>query len=313
MASDLVEIVTRLGETIVDVVVVDRRELPRAIERLGFSRPEISEAPLVVRSRLGSLVATPVPRARRYVPRGPVEAGVIVCFALSLAAHVGLLVAASTHPPAERHARTGSPRARLVANHATAARARQDTQVVASLSDDDSSLAAAPAPTVAHAPAVDPTPADSAGERAGSDKASAAARHFDPCASGDCGLIASGPYETVTSGKHAGGEYQLPQREPNEVALSVVNCTVDGGCSTVSGTDQDDIRAEISRHVGDLHGCFGNAGGGAATVELQIDEGGEVHVTAKAGGEPADCLSRVIGKLALRGRSGDVTLAFTSD
>jgi predicted small secreted protein len=298
----MIELVTSLG----DAVVVEPARLRDAIEKLGFACPEDAAAPLVLHARLGTLTATPVARARRFLPRRRIEGAVIACLVISMLAHSALLVWAM-RGPSEPRANSGSPRTRLVANHATGARAEQAQEIKASPDEVDAS------PSLA-LPAAEGQgdEASDASELPGTnaDRSSEAARHFDPCANGDCGIIESGPYETSANGKHAGSEYALHPRETRELALSVVTCTVGGGCNTVSGVDQDDIRAEIARHVDELHGCFG-AGATAATIEVKIDGG--VQVTAKSGGAAADCLAAVIGKLALRGDRGDVTLAFSAD
>lgn len=64
------------------------------------------------------------------------------------------------------------------------------------------------------------------------------ARHFDPCANGDCGLIATSRFDTTTHGKQAGDAYTLPER--HALDISVVECSVDNGCNTVSGNDQNE-------------------------------------------------------------------------
>lgn len=298
----MIELITSLG----DAVMVEPARMREAIERLGFACPEDAAPPLVLRAHLGTLIATPVARARRFLPRRRIEGAVIACMVLSMLAHVAVL-AAAMRESRDADAQAGSPRTRLVANHATGARAQQAPEVTASADDVDASPSLALPANEGQGDAQ-----AAADDRSGAlaDRASEAARHFDPCASGDCGIIESGPYETSAAGKHAGADYALHPREVRELALSVVTCTVGGGCNTVSGVDQDDIRAEIARHVDELHHCFGD-GATAATIEVKIDGG--VQVTAKSGGAAADCLASVIGKLALRGDRGDVTLAFSAD
>jgi hypothetical protein len=305
----VIEVVTRLGDSVVDVMVVPRARLGEAIVRAGFEPPEHLGVPLIVRSDLGTLVATEVGRARRYLPRGPVSWPIAVCLALSSAAHIAVVAYALAHFSADPTTRTGAARPRLVANHATAARGAEDPKPKPSLHDVDTATGAASqtSPPVA-SPYGQGVPQVDARQQ-GANDSRVAARQPDPCPGGDCGIIPSGPYETFATGKRAGSEYQLHEREKRELALSVVNCSDDGKCDTISGEDQRDIRAELARHVGDLRGCLRH---GAATIDLTIDDGGEVHVHTKDGGEPADCIASVVAKLALHGGRGDVTLAFTA-
>jgi hypothetical protein len=304
----VLEVVTRLGDTVVDVMVVPRARLADAIVRAGFEVPEDLALPLLIEAPLATLVATPVARPQRDLPRARLSRATLACLAFSLAAHVGLYIAAERHAAREQQAgREGASRPRLVANHATAARGEKSKDVVPSVTAEQSApreaRASDPAPR-GHGP---PQPTTASGREA--TNAQVAAHTPDPCPGGDCGIIPSGPIDTSAAAR-SGAAYALHPRERRELALSVVNCSVDGGCNTVSGTDQDDIRAAIAGHVGDLHNCLRH---GAATVQLNIDDAGDVHVVAKDGGEPADCIASLVAKLSLRSSGrGDVTLAFTA-
>jgi hypothetical protein len=303
----VLEVVTRLGDTVVDVMVVPRAHLAEAIVRAGFDVPEDLALPLLIEAPLGTLVATPVTVGKRELPRGRVSRATVACITLSLAAHLALYVVAERNAAREQAGREGASRPRLVANHATAARGEKSKQTVPSVTAQESAphdaRASDPVPR-GHGP---PQPTAASGRDA--TNAQLAAQTPDPCAGGDCGIIPSGPIDTSAAAR-AGAAYALHPRERRELALSVMNCSVDGGCNTVSGTDQDDIRAAIAHHVGDLHDCLRH---GAATVQVTIDEAGEVHVVAKDGGVPADCIASLVAKLPLRGAGrGDVTLAFTA-
>jgi len=304
--TGVLEVVTRLGDTVVDVMVVPRAHLAEAIVRAGFEVPQDLALPLWIEAPLGTLVATPVARPKRDLPRGRVSGATVACMALSLAAHLGLYLVAEREAPREQRDRDGSSKPRLVANHATAARGEKSEHIVPSVTAQESAphdaRAESPAPR-GHGP-TKPTAA-SGGDAT---NAQMPALTPDPCPGGDCGIIPSGPIDT-SSAARSGAAYSLHPREQRELALSVVNCTVEG-CNTVSGTDQDDIRAAIAGHVPDLQHCLRH---GAATVQLNIDDAGDVHVVAKDGGEPADCIASLVAKLSLRSAGrGDVTLAFTA-
>jgi hypothetical protein len=139
-----------------------------------------------------------------------------------------------------------------------------------------------------------------------------AARHFDPCAGGDCGLIPTSRYATETSGKHAGDEYQLAPREPRTLATSVVECSVDGGCNTVSGSDQNEIRSQIAHHLAEVDACFTSHPDSSAAVDARIEEGGTVHVSAHDARAVSGCIADVIAKLKFSAGERDVTLAFAA-
>ena len=304
----VLEVVTRLGDTVVDVMVVPRARLIDAIVRAGFDVPDELALPLVIEARLGTLVATPVAPARRELPHGRMSRELVACLAMSLAAHVALYVFAEAHAEREQAGREGAAsRPRLVANHATAARGERAPQLVPSVTEQPSAPHEARTTGPIGRGEGIPRPTISSGTEA--TNAHVPALTPEPCVGADCGIIPSGPIDTSALA-HAGAAYALHPRERRELALSVVNCSVDGGCNTVSGTDQDDILAAMSGHVGDLHECLRH---GAATVQLNIDDAGDVHVVAKDGGEPADCIASLVAKLSLRASGrGDVTLAFTA-
>ena len=106
----MIEVVTRLGDSVVDVCVVPRARLGEVIVRAGFEPPEHLGVPLIIRADLGTLVATEVGRVRRYLPRGKVARGVIACLALSLCAHLGVYIAAEMQPKPTGHPGASRPR-----------------------------------------------------------------------------------------------------------------------------------------------------------------------------------------------------------
>jgi hypothetical protein len=324
MVRDVLEVRTTLGDTLLELAVIDHAmqlgELRAVATPDGYALRSPDGAQVEVRRGTtvqlrrgrGAIAATIVERPARSVPRPRVELRVPVYLGLSLALHLGLLAAGRDDPG---EAAPASSRPRLMARTASAPRARQAADVAPSVHDDDAAAGQLPAIAMALSaddgePAPD-VPADGTGD---ADRTHATPRDPEPCTGTDCGLIASGPYSTRGDGYHAGAEYDLAPRQPYELALSVVACTVDGGCTTTSGTDQQDIRAALAHHVAELHACFANGSAATASIELSIDDGGGVHVKARDGDAIATCLSSVIGKLSLPGGARDhVTLAFARD
>lgn len=189
-------------------------------------------------------------------------------------------------------------RTRLVANHASSPRAAQADKTVASTDTIDSRQSShrrEPSRPAPHAPprervpvAPAPAPEDGTGPRD-----SEMPRHFDPCADNDCGLIASAPYATAGRGREAGDDYQL--RPHRELSLSVVTCDEVLGCKTVTGDDQDDIRAEVGRHVAALDACFDTATAGATSaVEVRAVDG-TIRARAHDGDALGSCLAAALG------------------
>jgi len=293
-----VEVTTMLGSTCVD----------RVISRVP--RDRYPELPVREPYGLGERIITAAPRPTWELPRPPISARVIGFFGASFAVHLAILGAALVvplphkPPPQSR----GASRPRLVANHTTATRAKLDPNVVESVHDED----IAPEKPLAEPAPIGKTPMELADPQPGDEidqqKPTEAARHFDPCADGDCGLIATSRFETTTSGKQAGDDFKLPERRTLD--MSVVECSIDRGCSTVSGNDQDDIRSAIGRHVAEVNKCFESYPARSASVDATVAEQGSVRVAAH---DPtSQCIATVIAKLKLPGGERDVTLAFTS-
>jgi hypothetical protein len=125
-------------------------------------------------------------------------------------------------------------------------------------------------------------------------------------------LIATSRFATTSHGKQAGDDFKLAPREPRELAMSVVECSVDGGCNTVSGTDQDDIRAAIGKHIAEVDACFDQHPDASAAVDARVEELGTVHVSAHDARAASNCIADVIAKLKFSKGERDVTLAFSA-
>jgi hypothetical protein len=308
-----VEVITMLGSTCVERVVVRDRVAGYDIVENGtmLRRGNIEhQLPVHLPYGLGELIVSPVARPTNNLPRPPVSSRAIGFLGASFAAHLAILTAAlltplpNKPPPRSR----GASRPRLVANHTTQTRAKRDTDVVESVHEQD---------TPAQHPIAEPVPPGKTklapiepdpGPDLANQKPTEAARHFDPCADGDCGLIATSRFDTVTQGRQAGDSYQLPER--HTLSMSVEECSVESGCTTVSGSDQDDIRTAIGRHVGEVNACFHSHPAASASVDATVEAAGTVRVAAHD--ETSSCIAAVIAKLKLPGGERDVTLAFTS-
>jgi hypothetical protein len=299
-----------LGSTCVERVVVSR-VAGYEITKTGLRRGD-SELPYPARVPFGfgELIVSPVTRPTWELSRPPVSSRTIAFLGVSFAAHLAILTAAFMTPPPHKPPpqSQGASRPRLVANHTTQARAKQDTEVVESIHDEDIAdehpIAEPVPPGKTKAEPVDPDP----GLDVEKQKPAEGARHFDPCADGDCGLIATSRFDTTTHGKQAGDDYKLPERRT--LSMSVVDCTVDGGCSAVSGDDQNDIRTEIGRHVAEVNECFHAHPAPSASVDATVAAEGTVRVAAHD--ETSTCIAGVIAKLKFPGGERDVTLAFSS-
>jgi hypothetical protein len=338
-----VEVVTTLGDTCVERTCVgDGARIGDFVVRrtpTGFvlrcTNGNDYALPRRLPYGLGAIEIRAVPRPRRTVPRPVVDRRVIAFLGCSLAAHFTVLAFASMKPIDERPPpRTqGAPRPRLVANHTTMTRAQPSAVVVPSTHDldqpeqqptiapgtmtrdlpDRSRVASQmmgpqPQDISASTPKPSPKPSVDPKKQTGEE----AARHFDPCASGDCGLIATTRFATTSHGKQAGDDFKLPPRDPRTLAMSVVECSVDGGCSTVSGTDQDDIRAAIGKHIAEVDACFDQHPDTSASVDAQVGELGTVRVSAHDARAASNCIADVIAKLEFSRGERDVTLAFSA-
>jgi hypothetical protein len=293
-----VEVTTMLGSTCVERAVV---RVPRDC---------YPELPVRIPYGLGELIVTKAPRPTWELPRPPASARVIAFLGASFGVHLAILAAAlavpqpNKPPPRNR----GASRSRLVANHTTQTRAKLAPDVVESVHDEDLAperrLSDPTPPGTTKMALAEPDPGDDIEQQ----KPTEEARHFDPCANGDCGLIATSRFDTTTHGKQAGDAYTLPER--HALDISVVECSVDNGCNTVSGNDQNDIRTAIAHHVAEVNKCFESYPAASASVDATVAEQGTVRVAGHDA--TSNCIATVIARLKLPGRERDVTLAFTS-
>ena len=323
---DAIQLVTTLGTDVIDDAIVHgtQRLADIVIEATpaGYvaRHPGRDAVPLVrgdelrIPCGLGTTTATIVASPRRVLPAPPLERSVVAFMALSLAAHLTVLALAA---PAHVEQHKGTPRRGIVANHFSAPAAAQAPRNTPSLDDVDRGAASMPSPELAtdlaapHAPGiVKPTAVVHADNEDDATDHTRAARHFDPCADGGCGLIATGNYDTTATGGHVGDNYALHERAPVELETSVVDCS-SAGCNTVSGSDEGALRGELARHVGELDTCFdhGHADGPIA-VDLQIDDNGDPHIAARDRSPVESCVVDVIAKLSFPHGARAVTLAF---
>jgi hypothetical protein len=313
------EVVTMLGSTCVERVVVRDRvgdfDVVKTANGYVLRRGDVEHRlPARLPFGLGELIVTPFVRPTWELPRPDFDARTIAFVGASLAVHLGILTVALMTPLPHRpppQSRGGS-RPRLVANHTTATRAIEAPDALESVHDVDVEAQkpigeAAPPAMPAGEIKVERTQVDP-GMDVQKQAPSEAARHFDPCADGDCGLIATARFDTTARGRQAGDSYQLPER--HSLSMSVVECSVDGGCNTVSGNDQNDIRTEIGHHVAEVNECFVNHPAQSASVDATVEAEGTVRVAAHD--ETSTCIANVIAKLKFPGGERDVTLAFSA-
>jgi hypothetical protein len=320
------EIVTSLGDTTLDCVVVNRAVLPDGSRIAGgvLTRPDgsIARLPTRIPYGRGELVVRAFERSRRGVPRQPIDSRAIAFLVTSLAVHLAVLaIAEPWHAPEPKAPLSGVVRPRLVANHMSAARAEQSAKETPSIHDldvdgdahavtQDIELEPGVASNKPEMPTAH-TAAPGNGLDVPTPAAQEAARHFDPCRDGDCGLIATGQFATTSNDSRSGKDFQLAPRVPHELLQSVVTCEADGGCSTVSGQDQGAIRGEIGRHVVELNACFERGTADAkVAIDIAFDDAGAPHVTSHDSGPVGDCIARVIAKLELPSGEHSVTIAF---
>jgi hypothetical protein len=313
VAGHALELVTILGDDVVEHAVVTGAWQVGEVElvpapagyraRCGDSETELhSGASIRVPCGRGWIVATAIEPPRRQLPYQTADRRALGFVAGSLMLHFAVLaVALPVQPPQP----TGAARRRLVANHVSAPRAAQAPLVTPALDREDA-RDLPPSPDIAVTPTAAPLPRVPNDERVPRD--TAAAHDVDPCADGDCGLIATGPYVTSATGPHAGAEYTLPDRRPLDT--SVVTCSPDTGCKTVSGDDQGEIRGEIARHVSDLDACFTGNEGASVAIDIHVNRRGTPTVAAHDRNAVATCVASVVGKLAFPAVERDVTLAF---
>jgi hypothetical protein len=314
-----IEIVTTLGDTTLDMAVVDRRSR-RARELLRDG----ATLPLRIPCGRGELLVRAFERPRHRVPREAIDGRALAFLVTSLAVHFAVLaIAEPWHAPEQQAPRSGVSRPRLVANHTSAARAERaprnlpsiheldiDSEAHAIDQPDAFELATGKASTKPDMPTARIS-APAAGLDMPAPPPEQAARHFDPCSSGDCGLIATGRFATTSNDSRSGKDFQLAPRVQHELLQSVVTCEVDGGCNTVSGQDQGEIRGEIGKHVAELNECFERGTRDAkVAIDIVFDEHGEPTVSAHDGGAVGTCIADVIAKLALPSGERSVTIAF---
>jgi hypothetical protein len=143
-----IEVVTTLGETCVDHVIVEpggRVGELRVVETArGYALCAADGVELALPARLpyglGTMAISSVVRSTTELARRPIEVRVYALLAASLAAHLAVLAfalrpdAAVVKPAARSR---GTSQSRLVANHAMSTRARRDPEVVHSTRDTD--------------------------------------------------------------------------------------------------------------------------------------------------------------------------------
>jgi len=336
-----IEVVTSLGDTCLEHEIVEpggRIGESRVVEtRDGYvlRSPDGSEHVVASSLRLpcglGTRVLSPVARSTTAVAKRPVDRWMYAVLATSLAVHLAVLAvafhASTQKPPARTQ---GSSRPRLVANHTMSMRARRDPTVVHSANEADQPelrLDATPGPPISTPPQARHVASQMTGSRrdepstptarAGADPirqpAVEAARHFDPCENGDCGLIATSRYATTTTGPQAGDDYQLAPRTSRPLESSVVTCDAHGDCNTLSGNDQRDIRTEIAHHLTEIEGCFEGHAEASAAIDARVDDHGTVRVWAHDPNPVSACIAAVASKLTFASGERNVTLAFARD
>jgi hypothetical protein len=332
-----IEVVTTLGDTCVEHVIVEPGgrvgELCVVETARGYALRAADGFELALPARLpcglGTMAISSVARSTTELARKPIELRVYAVLMASLAAHLAVLAfalrpdAAIVKPLARSR---GTSQSRLVANHAMSTRARRDSEVVHSTSDNDRpelraenlqapAVAAAASP---HAPVVRDA-ADVEGRKTSlglddvEQQATRAARHFDPCANGDCGLIDTSRDYDHTKHERIGDDYQLPPREPRELETAVVTCDIDGGCNTASGTDESEVRTEIAHHLSEIYACFDGHDEATAAIDARVDADGAVHVSAHDPNPVSTCIAQVAAKLTFAHAERNVTLAFARD
>ncbi len=298
----------------------------------GLRTPDGAEVatPLRLPCGLGTMVLTPSARSTVALAKRPVDRWMRAMLATSLVAHLAVLGVAfhSSMPHKPQPRSQGASRPRLVATHTMATRARRDPEIVHSANDTDLpelSPDVAPAPIsvgptqarrttsqVRRADVVAATARDGIG--AVRQVATEAARHFDPCDHGDCGLIATSRYETAITHQRAGDDYQLPPRDARPLETAVVACDANGECSTMSGNDQRDIRTEIAHHLTEIDECFeGHPDEATAAIDARVDRDGAVRVWAHDPNPVSTCIAAVAAKLTFASGERNVTLAFARD
>jgi acetylornithine deacetylase/succinyl-diaminopimelate desuccinylase-like protein len=96
--------------------------------------------------------------------------------------------------------------------------------------------------------------------------------------------------------------------------ISSETCTVDGGCTTVSGDDQKELRGELGQHVAELRGCFSRDDATTkVAVDLRIEGGRAAQVSTHEENAVATCVAAIVGALGYPGDDRTVTLAFSRD
>jgi hypothetical protein len=339
-----IEVVTTLGETSVErtfVAAGGRVGEARVIETAdGYALLAPNGTELAIPTAgalrlpcgLGALSISHAARSTVELARRPIDLGVYAVMAASLAVHLAVLAfafraGAPTKPPALTR---GASQPRLVANHAMSTRARPASTIVRSTSDVDQPELrpdVVPGPAVPAPPTPRPPTSQMTGARQGEQVgrnaspgtdetrqlATQAARHFDPCADGDCGLIATSRDLPPSKTERTGDDYQLPPRTPRSLETAVVTCDVNTGCNTSSGTDERDVRTEIAHHLGEINACFEGHTDATAAIDARVDDDGTVRVWAHAPSPASECIANVVAKLKFASGERNVTLAFARD
>jgi hypothetical protein len=302
---DCVEVVTKLGSTLLDVQIL--------FTPVHIAGVEVAEAPemLVVQQGLATIEIRAVEPPRRGLPRKPIERRAIAYVAALLVLHLTILALALPHTVERVARRAGAPRPRLVAAHTTDPRAVRAPEVVPSVHLEDSHTA--PVATAARTMPVRSPHRSHPIDDESAEPNRTSARHFDPC-DGDCDVIPTGAYETAHLAAHAGDAYELPPRPPHELVISAETCTVGEGCTTVSGSDQKELRGELGQHVADLRACFTRQEGATkVAIDLRIEGGRAAAVSTHDEGAAAACVAAIVGSLPYPGEDRTVTLAFSRD
>ncbi|MEO8843809.1 MAG: hypothetical protein ABI591_06800 [Kofleriaceae bacterium] len=125
---------------------------------------------------------------------------------------------------------------------------------------------------------------------------------FDPTHRAGWGTIATGRYQTISSGHGVGDDYHLDGESYPELAL----CE-SPHCEIAGALDKDAVQHVIAPQVAALANCVGQD---SLTLTLEIAANG--HVTKVHGhGKIARCAANVIGQLAFPEAAGPTTATYT--
>ncbi|HEY5923685.1 MAG TPA: hypothetical protein VIV11_18515 [Kofleriaceae bacterium] len=308
-----VQVLARFVDTLIDVAYV----APGGTYRFGDTCFAVDD--LVERgATIGhvTIAASRVRPPRAGVPRREIEWRPYCYIGLSLAAHVGVWLAAilMTEPALAPATETSYGRATRIARFATPSQSvkhsraapPEEIPITADETPSESPLIAPeespPGAVAGESAALLPEPSvDTGASDANQDGQQ---RRFDPTTNPAFDSVKTGDYSTVSTGRTAGQHYMAESSNGKRMPMTVVSCD-SVSCIVIGGDNASAIRDVVQKRLPEILSCYEKSegvGGKKVEVDFGIDAGGKVGELQVGGvGDVGTCVSAIIRDIEFAG------------